>query len=159
IHGLSLDPSKFIETCQQVAMQVDATDAEGDRLSYDWKIARAPEGARDLLVPSGDLARFAAATAGEYAVSVTVTDSHAHSAGLSFPLHVAQGAVTTCTLAGRPPSIDDVFSTIAARVPQFGGLYRDEPGQIAVVLTDTSESVFTVAKGAIADAFGVDRFA
>ena len=102
ITGLEFDPGKFAQTCDNVEITVDAEDSAGQALSYRWSIVSAPTPTAaqtppsTRLVPNGTSATFFTDLAGDYSLSVTVTDSEKLSATLNFPLHIIQGPTATC---------------------------------------------------------------
>jgi hypothetical protein len=101
IAALDLAPSKFITVCQSAALAVTASDPNGDDLSYAWAVISGPDGAS--LRPSGRAASFSG-PAGDYQLAVTVTDVHAATATLRFPIHVS---TATCAV---PPPVQDLFA-------------------------------------------------
>ena len=88
ITDLNIGPSKFITTCETASLTVEASDPNGDSLSYDWEIISGPAGG--LLVESGATAQFTPSAAGDYELKVTVYDATGGSTSLSFPVHVSQ---------------------------------------------------------------------
>lgn len=53
-------------------------------------------------------------------------------------------------------TIDDLYSEVARAVPEFGGMFIDSQGQLAIYLTD--ERQLEAAKTSIVSVFGRDRF-
>jgi mono/diheme cytochrome c family protein len=88
ITGLAIDPSKFITVCQSATIAVTASDPNGDTLSYGWMASGGN------LHPAGASATFSG-PAGDYMITVTVTDVHAASATLAFPVHVSAATCQT----------------------------------------------------------------
>ncbi len=88
VNDLTIEPSKFITTCETATISVVADDPEGDALTYTWEVSAAPEGSAPTLVGDGDAASFAGNTAGDYEVTLTVTDVYGAAVTLSFPFHV-----------------------------------------------------------------------
>jgi Bacterial Ig domain len=98
IDDVQVSPSKFIEHCETATLAVNATDPEGDALSYSWSVTQQPVGATPVLAPAADTATFGADLAGDYEVTVTVSDVHSASSVATFPMHVSLG---TCLPAGH----------------------------------------------------------
>ncbi|MGB9367045.1 MAG: hypothetical protein WCE79_13645 [Xanthobacteraceae bacterium] len=103
------------------------------------------------------------AVAAEFAAGATDVPG-AQVAQLSQPA----GPSTTAPTAGVPAraaplsgprgqTLDDLFLAVAARVPQFGGLYVARDKALQVVLTDTSASVVEAARQAVNEVFGPER--
>jgi Zn-dependent metalloprotease len=92
ITDLTIKPSKFIDTCGAADLRVEASDADADVLAYVWSVVSTPaDGALYTLVQSGNAARFAASTPGDYKLRVEVTDVFGQSAAVTFPIHVRLG--------------------------------------------------------------------
>lgn len=87
ITALAITPSKFINTCQSATVTAMATDPDHDALTYEWAIA---SGTGGTLASAGNSATFSSMTAGDFTVSLTVSDVHAAKASITFPVHVAQ---------------------------------------------------------------------
>jgi hypothetical protein len=88
ILDLVFDPSKFVPTCEELAVTVTAEDPDDDPLTYSWAITSAPQGANYTSNPDGDTLYFTARTDGDYEAEVTVCDSLGLCTQLSFPIHV-----------------------------------------------------------------------
>lgn len=76
IQALSIDPGTSITVCDRVTLSLDATDADGDALTYEWTAGdplrlRPYEG---TLEADGAEATFSATIAGDYIVNVAVDD-------------------------------------------------------------------------------------
>lgn len=87
IDDLDILPSKFITTCEQATIVFEASDVNGDELSYDYSLLGAPESAS--IVAQGSQAIFEADEAGDYEVLATVYDGVGGEASLQFPIHVS----------------------------------------------------------------------
>jgi hypothetical protein len=125
ITALAITPSKFITTCQSATVTAMATDPDRDALTYEWAIA---SGTGGTLASAGNSATFSSMTAGDFTISLTVSDVHAAKASITFPVHVA---AADCT---PPPTAapEAVQAIIAARCtpchtadPTRGGLRMD----------------------------------
>jgi hypothetical protein len=90
VEELEIAPSKFITTCQSARLTVTASDTEGDSLSYQWSIKRAPQDSVDAAIEGeAQGATFTPDVAGDYHLRVQVFDSHEASTAVRFPMHVA----------------------------------------------------------------------
>lgn len=90
-----LDPSKFTTACDQITLEVGAESGDGGALKFQWTVVAAPPNAKVTFVPAADQAIFSAQTPGDYLISVQAIDAAGHSAGLTVPLHVADGPLCT----------------------------------------------------------------
>ena len=92
ILNLVYDPSKFILTCEELWVSVEARDPEDDPMTYEWEVIAAPVGAIYEFDPDGSRLHFMSRTAGDYELRVTVCDTvpdpDAMCAWLDFPIHV-----------------------------------------------------------------------
>jgi hypothetical protein len=88
VDDLHVSPSKFINLCESAAIQVAASDPDGDPLSYSWLVSGSPSGSTPLLTTAADSATFSTDTTGSYEITVTISDAHAAQTSLSFPIHV-----------------------------------------------------------------------
>jgi hypothetical protein len=73
-----------------------------------------------------------------------------------------KGSTVANTLPGTQqqslsPTLDDLFAKVAARVPQFGGMYVNIGQTLEVFLTDTGPSVLAAAREAAIEVFGAER--
>lgn len=73
--------------------------------------------------------------------------------GLVFILNERAFAQTRQDSGPQPRSIDDLFARVAQQVPDFGGFFFDQNGDLTVYLIDTPVSV---AEAAILSVFGFD---
>jgi PKD domain-containing protein len=87
IDVLTVQPSKFISTCQVATMEVDASDPNGDSILYSWNVDSGPS--TWVLGANDDTATFDPADPGDYTLSVTAFDTYGATASLSFPIHVS----------------------------------------------------------------------
>ena len=87
IEDVAVSPSAYLRLCESASITVTASDVDGDPLSYSWLIEDAPAGASARVLASAEEARFGTDTAGDYRLSVTVSDVHGARRSLSFPLH------------------------------------------------------------------------
>ncbi|HEY2902012.1 MAG TPA: hypothetical protein VGL59_15635 [Polyangia bacterium] len=121
ITALAIQPSKFITTCQSAAITVTASDPNGDALSYAWAVVSGPAGSS--LTSAGPSATFASpGGAGDYVLSVAVTDVHGASTSLTFPVHVS---AATCAV---PDAVQALFALRCSpcHLPNTsGGLHLD----------------------------------
>lgn len=96
ITDLRLDPGKFVDICQPVLARVRAQDADGDELSWEWRVTGGPVELAPLFNARGAAARFAGTAQATYEIEVQVTDTQGRSASLSFPVHVRGAAPNGC---------------------------------------------------------------
>src|SRR5262245_37912100 len=69
---------------------------------------------------------------------------------------------TPSVAAGRQPrsafrTLDEMFAAVAARVPQFGGMYVAPDQTLQVALTDVSPAAVDAARQAVTEIFGAER--
>jgi hypothetical protein len=88
IEDLAFDPSYFITTCETVEIEAQATDPNGDSITYAWSQVSGP--AMGTLVQGGFLASFTSATVGDYQLRLQVTDALGGVGSLTFPIHVTE---------------------------------------------------------------------
>lgn len=101
VNQMTISPSKFSNTCGLIQVDAQATDPEGDTVEYGWQVTGAPNGATYAADSDGSTFFFAAASMGDYQVTLTVSDEHGESTSLTFPLHVTgEGAGCTAAAAG-----------------------------------------------------------
>lgn len=86
---LSIEPSKFINTCEEATITAQVDDADGDDVEVEWEVLAAPPGADYELDGDGPSATFSADTEGEYELQLTLTDVYDGQSELSFPIHVS----------------------------------------------------------------------
>lgn len=131
ITALAISPSKFITVCQTATITAAASDPDNDALTYEWSLAPAM-GA--TLAGTGTTATFTPAAAGDYTVSLTVSDVYAAKASLSFSVHVADA---TCE---PPPKAvpEAVQALISARCSPC-----HTAGMSGMLKMDTAENTFT----------------
>jgi hypothetical protein len=98
IQDLTYSPSKFVSTCEQLHIHVDAVDEDGDTLGYLWSIERAPEGVNPEYVCGGPDARFKTRVPGHYVLKVVVSDPMGGKTSLTFPVHVGGDMMRTCNM-------------------------------------------------------------
>ncbi len=89
IEDLEIAPSKFITVCQKAMLTVEASDPNGDDLSYYWWLLYAPPGADWHLYGNKAHAKFFTDTPGTYKLKVTVRDAFDAYTSLVFPIHVS----------------------------------------------------------------------
>lgn len=121
ITSLDLDPGADISTCESATLSIMASDPDGDALEVQWTA----EAGR--LRTEGQDAIFSAATAGDYVVTASVSDSHGGRASLNIPIHVA---AAVCSVA---PEVQQIFLSRCApchTTGTSGGLKLD-PADIA----------------------------
>jgi len=93
IEKLVIAPNKFLCIGRHVVLNARASDEDGDDLSYDWQVtgipaaANASDYALEADGPPPWQAKFSATLAGEYALTLTVSDGHG-TTSLSFPIYV-----------------------------------------------------------------------
>jgi hypothetical protein len=90
ITGITLGTSTSVTTCQPVAIGAQASDPDGDPLTYAWTVTSGA-GAASITGAGAD-AMLAAGVAGVYQIEVTVTDPAGAATSLTFPVDVADGA-------------------------------------------------------------------
>jgi len=111
IDDLSIQPSKFIGTCEEATLTATISDPEGDAISaVAWQLLT--PGA--TLTGNGSSATFSATHAGDYQVQVLATDANGGVGSLIVPVHVTgedcggcQGTrpnVLLCGSSSRPIS-------------------------------------------------------
>ena len=69
-------------------MDAQASDPEGDDVSFEWEVIGSPNGSQWELEPSGATAWFAADALGDYELRVIAEDDLGASHKLDFPLHI-----------------------------------------------------------------------
>jgi hypothetical protein len=97
LDAVTLDPSDDITTCESARIAVTASDPDGDPLAFAWSAT----GGR--LRSDGASATFSAAVAGDYTLSVQVSDARGGHAELSVPIRV------TAAVCGVAPEVQDIF--------------------------------------------------
>lgn len=97
LDGMTLDPGDDITTCESTQVSVTASDADGDALAFAWSAT----GGR--LRSEGASATFSAAVAGDYTLSVQVSDGQGGRAELSVPVHVS------AAVCGVAPEVQEIF--------------------------------------------------
>ena len=105
IGALAITPSKFISTCEEARVGIEATDPDGDELTYAFAVLDGPGG--EKLTAEGSTASFFG-PAGDYTLQVTVSDIHGAQAQLSFPIHVASAE---CAV---PAAVAEIFAARCA---------------------------------------------
>ena len=88
VDDLVIAPSKFIRSCEAADITLTASDVDGDPLSYSWLVTLQPAGSNPVITGAADAVSFSTDLPGDYEVTVTVTDAHAATTSLSFPIHV-----------------------------------------------------------------------
>ncbi|MHC4837355.1 MAG: S8 family peptidase [Planctomycetota bacterium] len=88
ITELNVSESKFTEACVPVAISAPAIDADDDPLTWRWSVTGGPANARTALSGGNGAARFVAEDAGDYELTVEVSDPSGETASLSFPVYV-----------------------------------------------------------------------
>jgi hypothetical protein len=89
IDDLDIAPSKFITQCEAATITVTAADPDGDAVSFAWAITARPAGSSPSLQGTDAVGTFSTDMPGDYEVRVAVSDVHAASSSLSFPIHVS----------------------------------------------------------------------
>lgn len=89
IDDLTIVPSKFIRTCEEALITVTAHDLDDDAMIYTWNVDAQPAGTPPGLSGSGPTVTFSPHVAGDYQLSVAITDEQGTTANLSFPMHVS----------------------------------------------------------------------
>jgi hypothetical protein len=97
IDTLSVQPGTFVAACELATLTVNATDPNGDALTYAFRVASAPAGAAPSLLATDATATFRPDAAGEYALEVAVTDALGATARLDFRINAfGNGAAQPC---------------------------------------------------------------
>jgi hypothetical protein len=163
ISDLQLSPGRFIQTNQQVSIEVSASDPDGDAISYHWAVSSAPAGAQADLTGSGAQATFRTATAGSYEVEVTVTDAYEGQSSIALPINVEPDPVpvslswknVAVTNDGRAVVVGNTSDKIYARCYTAEG----DPGRGVLVYDNEgrrhSVSVPKVARAGVSGHFAV----
>lgn len=157
ITAVDIAPSKFITVCQSAGITVTASDPDGDALSYAFTSSGGS------LASDGNTASFLGA-AGDYTVSVDVSDGRGGHATLSFPIHVStatctavpdaiealfQGRCSTCHTRTTPPPAAGVnFQTAATAYASLVGVMSSNPAcaaRVRVIPGDAANS-YIIAK-------------
>jgi hypothetical protein len=140
ITNLTFDPSKFVTVCEPTTITVTASSPDNLALTYSWSVAanpaantngapQPPPGVASALTASGNMATFDTTTAGDYAITVTVTDTNGLSASLTFPVHVLPG--NDCAPVLRGPSVTAVQNLFglqpATSAPAFTDIGPNDP--------------------------------
>ncbi|VGO15085.1 hypothetical protein PDESU_03665 [Pontiella desulfatans] len=119
IRNWNTDTSWLISPSDSVNLSSSATDPEGDAISYQWSVARAPAGAPvNLASPNASFCPVSGLTVpGEYAFTLSVSDG----AGT-----VRREARTTVFASDPPPEIMTIHNRIPVVVtlPQAGTQMR-----------------------------------
>ena len=126
IDSLNIGPSKYITACETANLSAVTSDPNGDAVDdYAWSILSGPAGA--TVVGSGSSAVFTPGAAGDYQLSLTVSDVHDGQASLSFPIHVspcACGPIFTETFADNSKGWTlDTDWGIGSATGSFGQVY------------------------------------
>ena len=125
IEDLTIEPSKFITVCQTATITLSTTDLDGDETSIEWGPAEGPAEA-EITVPYPNVAVFHPPDPGDYAIPVTVTDSHGATASLSFPIHVTDVEICPGTVLWTSRFGD------SSTVEEGNGVATDAAGNIFV---------------------------
>ncbi|MCB9787605.1 MAG: hypothetical protein H6744_13065 [Deltaproteobacteria bacterium] len=88
IDDLTIDPSKFVTSCETAKVTVTATDPNGDALSYSWSEVLA-DGTTAPLEGDGNMLEYGSLVPGAHQILVVVDDGHGATAQMSFPIHVS----------------------------------------------------------------------
>jgi len=92
---LVFDPSKFIETCQELEVTVTVADPDPSRLTYHFTV-EAPGGQTPTVEQQGATLRFSSELPGDFQALVEICPpppaSGPDCARLAFPIHVVPGA-------------------------------------------------------------------
>jgi len=154
ITRVTQSPSKRTPTCAPLKIVATAANRSGGSIEYAWTVLHAPSGAHYKVGPSGNnTATFVSDTEGLFDLQVIATNADGISTSLAFPVHVVGG---TGHCLRRPATLDERFSEIARRVPQFGGAYVSG-GHLEIVLTDTATNALRAAREAVDEIIGADR--
>lgn len=100
IVSVVLDPSSRVSPCQTLRLTVEATDVDGDAVSYRFAGTGgevSPDGAPFALDATANQARFVAAAAGDFSIAIQACDALGCTP-FAVPVHVA-GPGGTCTTA------------------------------------------------------------
>ncbi len=91
IDEVSIRPSKFVETCEEVTLSAIGSDPNGDAVSFAWAVVTGTAS----LTPSGDTATFEATEPGDYEVQVTAVDVYGGTSSIVVPIHVTGESCAT----------------------------------------------------------------
>lgn len=103
ISEVTVTDSTYVTVCESAELVVTASDPDDDALEYAWSVVSGPGGSS--LRPNGAGATFSG-PAGDYVLSVTVSDTHGADASFLVTIHVSDA---TCQV---PPA---VFAIIGAK--------------------------------------------
>ena len=115
ITALGLEPSKFVETCEDAIIAPSVVDPNGDAFTLQLTVGQTPAGAIYSLtqLPSGEWV-FNASTPGQYELKLVATDIYGATTALTFPLHVSQGSNDACDPEVCCELPDGTTSTVAS---------------------------------------------
>jgi hypothetical protein len=83
ITNLIIDPSKFITTCQVARLTVEATDPDGDALTFLWELLGTNQSSPNQSI------NFRSVSAITSQLRITVSDPFGAKSSLQFPMHVS----------------------------------------------------------------------
>lgn len=99
IDDVTIEPSKFIETCEAATLTATVSDPDGDEIaSISWQLLTPGP----TLVGTGNTATFTATTAGDYEVEIQATDVYGGVGSLVVPIHVTG---EDCGCGGTRPNV------------------------------------------------------
>ena len=134
------------KACAPVLVQVSASDADEERLAYEWSVLGADPDARYDLQTAGNVASFMAETVASYTLRVTVIDEAGHETALTFPIHVGEGDGGRCPARLQPVSSDDDFAAVAARAAELAELQAARIGARDAILSAPGALRISVAE-------------
>ncbi len=86
IDNLIVAPSKFITLCESARLTVEASDPDGDALSFLWQLLGTNMSSTNQSI------NFRSLDLGTFQLRVTVTDIFGAKTSLTFPIHVSRCA-------------------------------------------------------------------